>query len=152
MILGSYVTRHLDPGETVTYQARLHWIVYLGPVITLGVGIVFALPGRMPGGSYAGLAILAVGLIGLLAAWVRQASSEFAVTNRRVIIKTGFLSRRTIELNMSKVESVQVNQDIIARFLNYGTITVIGTGGTKEPFAQIDDPLAFRNAVQQQQG
>jgi uncharacterized membrane protein YdbT with pleckstrin-like domain len=152
MIMGDYVTQHLDPGETVVYRAGLHWIVYLGPVIALGVGVVFALPGRLPGGSYAGLAILAVGLIGLVTAWIRQTSSEFAVTTRRVIIKTGFLSRRTIELNMSKVESVQVDQDIIGRFLNYGTITVIGTGGTKEPFQMIDDPLSFRHAVQKEQG
>jgi uncharacterized membrane protein YdbT with pleckstrin-like domain len=149
--MSSYVNQHLDPGETVVYQASLHWIVYLGAVIMLGVGVVFALPGRLPGGSYAGLAILAVGFIGLLAAWIRQVSSEFAVTDRRVIIKTGFVSRRTIELNMSKVESIQVDQNIIGRLLNYGTITVIGTGGTKEPFQMIDDPLAFRHAVQQQQ-
>jgi uncharacterized membrane protein YdbT with pleckstrin-like domain len=147
-----YVDRHLDPGETVIYRARLHWIVYVTPVMLLGLGIVFALPGRLPGGSYAGLAILAVALIGLLSAWIRQTSSEFAVTNKRIIIKVGLLSRRTIELNMSKVESIQVDQDIFARLLNYGTITVIGTGGTREPFPRIDDPLAFRHAVQQEQG
>jgi uncharacterized membrane protein YdbT with pleckstrin-like domain len=148
MILGSYVAQHLDPGETVVYQARLHWIVYLGPVITLGIGLVPAASGLLAGG----LALLTMGLVWLLAAWVRQASSEFAVTTRRVIIKTGFLSRRTIDLNMSKVESIQVDQDIVGRLLNYGTITVIGTGGTKEPFPMIDDPLTFRHAVQQEQG
>jgi uncharacterized membrane protein YdbT with pleckstrin-like domain len=77
---------------------------------------------------------------------------EFAVTSRRVIIKTGWISRRTIELNMSKVESVEVAQDIFARMLGYGTITVIGTGGTREPFSLINDPLGFRRAVQSQQG
>jgi uncharacterized membrane protein YdbT with pleckstrin-like domain len=147
-----YVDQHLDPGETVIYRARLHWIVYLTPVLLLGMGIVFALPGRLPGGSYAGLAILGVSLIAMLSAWIRQTSSEFAVTTKRIIIKVGFLSRRTIELNMSKVESIQVDQDIFARMLNYGTITVIGTGGTKEPFPLIDDPLAFRHAVQREQG
>ena len=149
--MGSYVSSHLDPGESVVYETRLHWIVYLGSVLVIGVGLVFALPG-VPGQAAAGLAILAVGLISLLAAWVRQVSSEFAVTNKRVIIKTGFLSRRTIELNMSKVESIQVDQGIFARLLNYGTITVIGTGGAKEPFVLIDDPISFRHAVQQQQG
>ena len=148
MIFDSYVDRHLDPDETVVYRAGLHWIVYLGPVILLGVGIVPAATGYAAGG----LAILVMGLIWLLGAWIRQISSEFAVTTRRIIIKTGFLSRRTIELNMSKVESIQVDQDIIGRLLNYGTITVIGTGGTKEPFQMIDDPLAFRHAVQKEQG
>ena len=150
--MGAYVSSHLDPDESVVYEARIHWIIYLGPMILVGAGIVFAIPGSaFPGLNYAGLALLGVGLIGLLASWVRQVTSEFAVTSRRVIVKTGFLSRRTIELNMSKVESIQVDQDIIGRILNYGTITVIGTGGTKEPFAMIEDPLAFRHAVQRQQ-
>ena len=99
----------------------------------------------------AGAVFLAIGVVLFLAAWIRQWSSEFAVTNKRVIIKVGFISRRTIEINMSKVESVEINQDILGRLLNYGTIVVIGTGGTKEPFALIDDPLAFRRAVQAQQ-
>jgi len=145
--MGSYVNSHLDPGETVTYEGRLHWIIYLTPMILLGMGIGIGASGLYAGG----LALVVFGLIALLFSWVRQISSEFAVTNRRVVIKTGWLSRRTIELNMSKVESVQVDQDIVARLLNYGTITVIGTGGTREPFAQIDDPLSFRHAVQQQQ-
>ena len=149
--MGSYVNSHLDPNERIIYQSRLHWIIYLGPVVIVGVGLVLAVPGA-PGLSAAGgAAVLALGLVSILAAWVRQISSEFAVTDKRVIIKTGFLSRRTIELNMSKVESVQVDQDIFGRLLGYGTITVIGTGGTHEPFPLLDDPIGFRHAVQQQQ-
>ena len=148
----SYVDQHLDPDERVVLRARVHWIVYLGPVILIGAGLVLAIPG-MPGiSAWGGVAILVTGLIGVLVAWVRQISSEFAVTTRRVIVKTGFISRRTIELNMSKVESIQVDQGLVARLLNYGTITVIGTGGTKEPFSMLEDPLAFRHAVQREQG
>ncbi len=148
----SYVDQHLDPDERVVHRARVHWIVYLGPVILIGAGLVLAIPG-MPGiSAWGGVAILVTGLIGVLVAWVRQISSEFAVTTRRVIVKTGFISRRTIELNMSKVESIQVDQGLVARLLNYGTITVIGTGGTKEPFSMLEDPLAFRHAVQREQG
>jgi uncharacterized membrane protein YdbT with pleckstrin-like domain len=112
-------------------------------VILLGVGL-FMMP-------VAGLLVLAVGVVMLGAAWIRHWTSEFAVTDRRVIIKVGLISRQTIEINMSKVESVEVRQGILARLLNYGTIVVIGTGGTKEPFDMIDEPLAFRRAVQSQQ-
>jgi uncharacterized membrane protein YdbT with pleckstrin-like domain len=146
--MGSYVNGHLDPGETVTYEGSLHWIVYLSGMFILGAGIGVAISGLYAGG----LALLVMGAITLLVAWVRQISSEFAVTNRRVIIKTGWLSRRTIELNMSKVESIQVDQDIFGRLLGYGTITLIGTGGTKEPFQLLNDPMAFRHAVQREQG
>ena len=95
--------------------------------------------------------VLGLGVVLAFGAWLQQWSCEFAVTNKRVIIKLGFVSIRTIEINMSKVESVEVTQNIVGRLLGYGSITVIGTGGTKEPFDLIADPLAFRRAVQSQQ-
>ena len=146
--MASYVESNLLPGEQVVYQTQLHAIIYLSPalIVLAGIALGFYL------GALGGLAVLGVGLLALLGAWIRQWSSEFAVTSRRVIIKTGWISRRTIELNMSKVESVEVAQDIFARMLGYGTITVIGTGGTREPFSLINDPLGFRRAVQSQQG
>ena len=145
--MGKYVQDNLLPGEQVVYQTGVHLIVFLAPSIFVIGGIVFGILG-MP---YPGAIFLAIGVVLFVAAWIRQWSSEFAVTSKRVIIKVGFISRRTIEINMSKVESVEINQDIFGRLLNYGTIVVIGTGGTKEPFALIEDPLAFRRAVQAQQ-
>ena len=150
--MGNYVNSHLDPDEQVVHEARIHWIVYLGPVLPIGAGLVLAIPSDNYVTPWGGLALLLVGVISLVVAYIRQVTSEFAVTTRRIIIKTGFLSRRTIELNMSKVESIQVDQDIVGRLLNYGTIVVIGTGGTKEPFQMIDDPMTFRHAVQKEQG
>jgi uncharacterized membrane protein YdbT with pleckstrin-like domain len=145
--VGNYVEHNLIAGEQVVYETRIHPIIFLSPgaVILLGIGLGVGL--SPPGG----LVVLVFGVLMLIAAWIRQWSGEFAVTNKRVVVKVGFISRRTIEINMSKVESIEVNQDIFARLLNYGTIMVIGTGGTKEPFDLIDDPLAFRRAVQSQQ-
>ena len=146
--MGSYVDNNLSDGEQVVYRTRIHPIVFLPPALFIlggiGAGVIV--------NDQIGVIVLGMGVLMLVGAWVRQWSSEFAVTNRRVIVKVGFISRRTIEINLSKVESVEVNQDIFARMFNYGTILVIGTGGTKEPFALIDDPLAFRRAVQSQQG
>jgi len=145
--MGTYVQSNLIAGEQIVYQTKVHPIVFASPALFVIGGIVFGILGMPP----AGAVFLAIGVVMFVIAWVRQWSSEFAVTNKRVIIKVGFISRRTIEINMSKVESVEINQDIFGRLLNYGTIVVIGTGGTKEPFALIDDPLAFRRAVQAQQ-
>ena len=145
--MGSYVQNNLIPGEQVVHETGVHPVVFLSPAAFVIGGIVFGMLG-MP---YPGVIFLLVGVVLFAGAWIRQWSSEFAVTNKRVIIKVGFISRRTIEINMSKVESVEIDQDIFGRLLNYGTITVIGTGGTKEPFALISDPLAFRRAVQAQQ-
>ena len=79
---------------------------------------------------------------------IHYASSEFAVTNKRVVIKVGFINRKTLEMVLTKVETIRVDQSILGRVLNYGTIVVTGTGGTNEPFTAIANPLEFRRQVQ----
>jgi uncharacterized membrane protein YdbT with pleckstrin-like domain len=90
--------------------------------------------------------VAAIVVIGI--AWLRRRSSEFAVTNKRVIIKLGVLTTRSIELLLSKVEGIAVEQSFSGRILGYGGIVVTGSGGTKEPFEGIQSPLDFRQAVQ----
>ena len=84
-----------------------------------------------------------------IAPWIRRATSEFAVTDRRVIMKTGVITRKTLELNLVKIESVGVDQSLLGRIFDCGTITIIGSGGTREAFPLIGSPLAFRRAVQE---
>ncbi len=138
----SFVDSNLAPGERVLYRGQVHWVIYLFPVMLLGFGITFAVSG-----FHTGMFLAVAGAVAGVAAWIRQTTSEFAVTNSRVILKTGFLSRRTIEINRASIESAQVEQDILGRVLNYGTIILVGTGGTREPFSMIDNPADFRHAV-----
>lgn len=120
--MGTYVENNLIKDERVVYETKLHWIVFI---------------------SFRALFTL------FIVPLIDSLTSEFAITNRRIIIKVGLISRRTLELNLSKVESVNVDQSILARILGYGTITVIGTGGTKELFSDISKPLEFRKQFQQ---
>jgi uncharacterized membrane protein YdbT with pleckstrin-like domain len=143
----SYVDSNLMPGERVIYRGAVHWIIYLFPVAILAFGIAWT----ATGGGRTGLSIAGLGLITCLVGYIRQTSSEFAVTSSRVIVKTGFISRKTIEINLSRIESVQVEQDLFGRLFNFGTMIVVGTGGTKEPFTLIDNPAGFRHAVQTEQ-
>ena len=159
----TYVESNLVPGETVIYQTRLHWIVMLGHVVLgclLGLsGVVllyyaFSQTGidsttlhLMEGG---GVALIVCGLVAILMGMVRRNATEMAVTNRRVVIKTGLTSRKTIEMLLNKVESIEVSETTFGRMLGYGTIVVIGTGGTPEPFHKVAHPLEFRSQVQQQ--
>ena len=76
-------------------------------------------------------------------------TDEFAITNKRVIVKTGLIRRRTVELNLTKIESVNVNQSILGRILGFGSIQIVGTGGTKETFPKIKKPLQFRKKFQE---
>jgi uncharacterized membrane protein YdbT with pleckstrin-like domain len=159
----SYIESNLVPGETVIYQTRLHWIVMLGHAVLgcllLGSGVFLlyyaaAQTGLdsttlhiMEGG---GAALLVCGVVAILMGMVRRNATEMAVTNRRVVIKTGLASRKTIEMLLNKVESIEVSETAVGRMLGYGTIVVIGTGGTPEPFHNMADPLEFRSQVQQQ--
>jgi uncharacterized membrane protein YdbT with pleckstrin-like domain len=158
----SYLDSNLIPGETVIYRTRLHWIVMLwhviiGCLLLVVPGLVvlyFAFSQSDSGTSHvmegAGVALLIAGLVVVLMGVVRRNATEMAVTTRRVVIKTGLASRNTIEMLLNKVESIEVNETTMGRMLGYGTITIIGTGGTLEPFHQLAHPLTFRSQVQQQ--
>jgi len=160
----SYVQSNLVPGEKVIYETRLHWIVMLGH---LAVGcLLLALLGvllRYYTHNQTGIdtrelhlmqgaaaVLLISGIVVILAGMVRRNATEMAVTNRRVVIKTGLASRKTIEMLLNKVESIEVSETTAGRLLGYGSIVVIGTGGTPEPFHKVAHPLQFRSHVQQQ--
>ena len=157
-----YVTRVLQPGETVVYATTLHWLVYFRAVVLLlvGVGLLVAsgyVGGRFSNPDYDKYLVWAVeGFAGLVFLWavlsairalIRRTTTELAITDRRVIYKAGLLRRYTIEINRSKVETVGVNQSVLGRMLGFGTVTVRGTGGSFEPIPFIADPLAFRNHI-----
>ncbi len=139
-----FVERNLLPNEQVTYRATLHWIIYLLPVIMLLAAIALALALN----GVAGMVVGALGLLLLIPPWIKSSSSEFAITNKRVVIKVGLIRRHSLELLLQKVEGIGVDQGIVGRILGYGTITVSGVGGTKEAFQRISNPLEFRRQVQ----
>jgi uncharacterized membrane protein YdbT with pleckstrin-like domain len=149
-----YVERVLQPGETIRYRSTIHWIVYLHSLVLFTVGVIglaVLLGANPPKLSPLPLLLIGVGCIGgllsFIPAWLKRRSTELAVTNRRVIFKRGFIRRHTIEMNMDKVESVDVDQSFWGRIFNYGTIVVHGTGGSLEPLPRIDSPIEFRNQV-----
>jgi uncharacterized membrane protein YdbT with pleckstrin-like domain len=151
-----YVRRVLQPNERVVHATRLHWRVYVSPVVLLLVGVALAVaarsfPDRQP---EIGLALrivagmfLLLALSGWLGALVRRRTTEFAITDHRVIFKTGLMSRHTLEMNRTKIDSVDVDQTILGRILGYGTIIVRGSGGSLEPIRDIARPLVFRSYI-----
>jgi uncharacterized membrane protein YdbT with pleckstrin-like domain len=142
----SYVDSNLLPGEQVAFRTHLSLVIFTVPVALAVLALVFYLlaPGTRMVGHLCLLGALAVGAV----KYFDYATSEFAVTNKRIIIKVGFLKRRTLEMQVQKVETVAVNQGIGARILGYGDILVTGTGGTKEAFRHVSAPLKLRHAVQ----
>jgi uncharacterized membrane protein YdbT with pleckstrin-like domain len=146
-----YVDKNLVPGEQIVYRAHLHLIIFLTAAVfillgaaALAAGLIYQLivvwaPGAL---------LLVYGLGKLVARYVRYASSEFAVTNKRVLVKIGVFRRHTLELLLTRLETIGVEQSLLARLFGFGTIIVTGTGGTHEPFANISKPLEFRRQVQ----
>ena len=141
----SYVEANLMQGEQVVYQTSLHWLMYLWPIVLAIVGLFMLL-----GVPALGLIVLALAALLGATVFVTVYNAEFAVTNKRVILKTGWLNRRSLELLLSKIESIAVDQGFAGKLWGYGTIILSGTGGSHEPFQNIADPFEFRKQVQEQ--
>lgn len=126
----SYVDDNLLTGERVICRADVHSMVYFWPVL---------------------LSLCIVGIPWLLVRWIQVRCVEYAVTNKRIILKTGFIKRDTLELPLAKVESVAVSQTLLGRLMGYGAIVVAGTGTTHEGFRWLANPMQFKRALQEQQ-
>src|SRR5213593_1764708 len=148
-----YIEKHLAPGEQVVFRTRLHPVIFAGTAafaaFVLGVvGLIVSrneLTARTVALLWLAGVIIAIG--SLLPLYVRWQTSEFAVTDRRVLVKVGLLSVYTLELLLPQVEAIGVDQTIGGRLLGYGTLLIIGTGGTVEKFARVAQPHARPEAV-----
>jgi uncharacterized membrane protein YdbT with pleckstrin-like domain len=139
-----YVQQNLLPGEEIEYQAQLHPLIYAPAAVLLFLTIVLVTVGLWP----VGLVSFVLAAIAGAKSHLTRTTSEFVVTNRRVLIKVGVLSRHTLEMLLQRVETVGVDQTLLGRLFGYGSIVVTGTGGTHEPFRGIAQPLEFRRQVQ----
>lgn len=159
----SYVEKHLIEGETIVYATRLHWIVLVVPIL---LGLLFGLTGAgmlvlsaqtaadqtvaHESMTVIGAIFFVVALIFIARGILVRNATEMTVTNKRVFVKVGLAARRTVELLLSRVESIGVEESVMGRMFSYGTVIVHGTGGTPEIFNMIAHPLEFRTQVQQQ--
>lgn len=132
--MASYIDKVLTHDERVLHSGNVSVLSMLGWLI---LGILTS--------------VIGVGLIILLWIWIVCKTTELAITNKRVITKTGFISRHTVEINMAKVESVQVNQSLLGRIFNYGTLLIAGGGTPQAPVVGVKDPIRFRQAFMEAQ-
>jgi uncharacterized membrane protein YdbT with pleckstrin-like domain len=146
-MFGHYVDKVLQPGEQIRYRASLNWILYVpGLAVMLVALALYAVTSN--GFLHFVAALGGLGGLFLIArAWFDWWTTEIAVTGRRVIYKTGFISRKTTEMHMDKVESVDVDQSVLGRILDYGNVMVRGTGSGLSPIKNVDAPLELRNHI-----
>ena len=152
--MGRYIDEILQPGEKVLYSTNAHWVFYLPAIGAWIVAIALFIVSRMT--TVDGLILLSlvsaavvavVALYWTVRAWFHRWTTETDVTNMRVVHKSGFIQRRTFEMPLDKVESVDVNQSIPGRLLNYGDVTILGVGEGKETIKTIAAPLQFRSYI-----
>ncbi len=148
----SYVRHVLLPNEKVIMLGKLHWIIFLRSMTLFGIGTSLIALEYIYWGDEVAIAVTAILFYALalgsaVHAWFISWITEFAVTNLRVIYKRGFIARHTAEMNMDKVESVDVDQSVPGRILGYGTIHVLGTGQGIEHLHRIESPIQLRNAI-----
>ena len=139
----AYIESNLLADETVVHRASLHWLVYWQAILAgvAGVALIWIEP-------LAGAIAFGLSVVLAIPPFIAKSTSEFGVTSKRVIIKVGLIRRRTLELLLRQVESIQVEQSILGRIFNYGSITLSGTGGVREVFHNIAAPLEFRRKIQ----
>ncbi len=149
-----YYTKVLQPDEKVVVVGQLHWSIYLRALLVLLIAAgVLAWSLWLPDPEWqryaliAGGVVAAFGLLLLLGALIRRRATEIVVTDRRVIFKRGLLSRHTVEMNVSKIETVDVEQGLAGRIWGYGTLMIRGTGSGFEPLVGVGSPLEIRNAI-----
>ena len=152
--MGRYIDEILQPGEKVLYSTNAHWMFYLPAIAAWLLALVLLILSRTTVTEgiillclSASAIVAIVGLYWSVKAWFHRWTTETDVTNKRVVHKTGFVKRRTFEIALDKIESVDVNQTILGRMLDYGNVTILGVGEGKETIATIAAPLSFRNAI-----
>lgn len=153
----SYIDRNLMDGEHIVYRGRLNLVIFIWPIMWFIVALaLYGVGVNMAEAKVRTFMIAIGGLFALIAfitfmrPFIQYVTSEFGITNRRVIVKTGLFRRKSLEVLLNKIEGIQVNQSIFGRLLGFGSITVTGTGGTKDPFHNIAAPFEFRKKAQEQ--
>ena len=152
--MGRYIDDILQPGEKVLYSTNAHWIFFL-PAIAgwIVAAAFFVVSGMVPAGTPMLLCLSMASISAIFAlyktvtAWFHRWITETDVTNLRVVHKTGFIKRQTFEMSLDKVESVDVNQSILGRILNYGNVSIFGVGEGNKTIDNIASPLEFRNHI-----
>jgi len=158
-----YIQKNLIDGESVIYEARLHWVLFLRPAIVSLIFVLiaaalfyFASDSIDSDNTWMmqriGIAMIVLAILPIVVGTVQRTAREYSVTNKRVVMQTGIVRRQTEEVFLNKIESVGVDQSVTGRMLNFGTVTIRGTGGSFGPFERVSAPLELRRQIQEQIG
>ncbi|WP_074131903.1 PH domain-containing protein [Bradyrhizobium sp. NAS96.2] len=145
-----YIDRVLGPNEEIVYETGLHWIIFATPMAVLAIAAFAAADLGARKSTVAGFVFFAFGTVGVIAlvkAFIRWATTEIAVTTHRIVLKRGLIARDTIEINFNRIEGLDVKQTVLGRIFDFGTVVVRGTGVGLQPMRDISAPIELRKAA-----
>lgn len=138
----SSVKDNLSPNEVVLHEGKLHWWIYVRGAVILALAF-FVFRGLIPSLFYL---LIGIGIASLVFAYLQQTSSEFVITNKRVILKTGIISRKFADLPLTRADGLAVSESLFGRILGFGAL-VVGNASTGQTFSPLQDAMKFRSEV-----
>jgi uncharacterized membrane protein YdbT with pleckstrin-like domain len=145
----SYLEKNLTQGENIVYQANIHWFLFVRPVLLLAFGGLLYSALNTGFIHWIGIILLVFGVLSLIERLSIKIGSLYAVTNKRMILKSGIIKRDALELMLNKCEGIRINQGIWGRIAGFGTI-IVTTGGATNSYRFVADPMKFRNIINEQ--
>ena len=139
-----FLKKNLLVHERIVFSTKLNWTLYIKSLIVILIGFLVLLDNLF------GLIVVFIGMLSAVVTYFKIKNFEFAVTNKRVLIKYGILRTRSFEIMLNKVEAIYVEQNIIGKIVNSGTMIIKGTGGSQNLLRNVDNPFQFRIALNQQ--
>ncbi len=145
----SYLHNNLSQGENVVYQANVHWFIFIRPILLLLIGYIFY--SALPSGfiHWIGIILLVLGLFSLLERLFTKIGTLYAVTNKRLILKSGVIKRDALELLLNKCEGLRITQGLWGRIVGFGTL-IVTTGGATNSYRYVSDPMTFKSKINKQ--
>ena len=150
-----FIEQNLMPGERLLASTRIHSATVTVPTVLLAVPVILVVIGLVLGQNGLPLAIIggvlaAVVALIALALMIRRATTEFGLTDKRIVIKSGWVTTRVREMPLGRVEAIRVEQGILGKIFGFGSLVAIGTGGTRRACESIVEPFDFYKSVQEQ--
>lgn len=135
-----------ETDNAIVYQARLHWILFFGPVALVALAWTINYYLRAP--YELGWVIGAIAVIWEFVVWLTYHFSFLNIKKNRIVMCSGILVRQTVDIPMDKIESIDIRQSILGSIFQYGSLVITGTGGTRQSINFLNKPLTCRRYIE----
>jgi uncharacterized membrane protein YdbT with pleckstrin-like domain len=145
----SYIDKNILTDEKILFRTKKSLIIFLNPLCWT-IAAIICFTHSNPYIVKVAWAPAIASLFFWLNQFIQYMCSDFAITNKRILMREGFFYRHTNDTRLSTIANVTVNQSLLGQAINYGTVLINTFGGEADPFSQIDKPVVFQKILQEQ--